>query len=63
MRGEIVIMDNAFSTLFSPIDLGPRRLKNRICCSAHADSLAIDGMPRERTIRYYELKAGGVPGS
>ena len=54
-------MDNAFPLLFSPIDLGPRRLKNRICCSAHADSLAEDGMPTERTVRYYELKArGGV---
>ena len=61
MGGEIVIMDNAFPMLFSPIDLGSRRLKNRICCSAHADSLAIDGMPTERTVRYYQLKArGGV---
>jgi 2,4-dienoyl-CoA reductase-like NADH-dependent reductase (Old Yellow Enzyme family)/thioredoxin reductase len=51
----------AFPTLFSPIQLGPRTLKNRICCSAHAESLAEDGMPTERTVRYYELKArGGV---
>lgn len=51
----------AFPTLFSPIDIGPRTMKNRICCSAHADSLAEDGMPTERTLRYYELKArGGV---
>ena len=56
------MMDNAFPMLFSPIDLGSRRLKNRICCSAHADSLAIDGMPTERTVRYYELKARGGAG-
>lgn len=49
----------AFPTLFSPIDIGPRTVKNRICCSAHADSLAEDGMPTERTVRYYELKARG----
>jgi 2,4-dienoyl-CoA reductase-like NADH-dependent reductase (Old Yellow Enzyme family)/thioredoxin reductase len=52
-------MATAFPTLFSPIDIGPRTVKNRICCSAHADSLAEDGMPTERTVRYYELKARG----
>ncbi|MBM4073625.1 MAG: FAD-binding protein [Planctomycetes bacterium] len=50
---------SGFPTLFSPIDIGPRTVKNRICCSAHADSLAEDGMPTERTLRYYELKARG----
>jgi dimethylglycine catabolism A len=57
-----ITMDNAFPTLFSPIDIGPRRVKNRICCSAHADSLAVDGMPTDRTVRYYELKARGGAG-
>ncbi len=52
-------MPTAFPTLFSPIEIGPRTIKNRICCSAHADSLAEDGMPTERTVRYYELKARG----
>lgn len=51
-----------FPRLFSPLDIGPRRVKNRICCSAHADSLAEDGMPTERTVRYYELKARGGAG-
>lgn len=54
-------MQTAFPMLFSPLAVGPRTVKNRICCSAHADSLAVDGMPTERTVRYYELKArGGV---
>jgi 2,4-dienoyl-CoA reductase-like NADH-dependent reductase (Old Yellow Enzyme family)/thioredoxin reductase len=55
-------MAAAFPTLFSPIEIGPRRVRNRICCSAHADSLAEDGMPTERTVRYYELKARGGTG-
>lgn len=52
-------MSTQFATLFSPIAIGSRTVKNRICCSAHADSLAEDGMPTERTVRYYELKARG----
>jgi dimethylglycine catabolism A len=55
-------MENQFPTLFSPIDIGHSSVKNRICCSAHADSLAIDGMPTDRTVRYYELKARGGAG-
>ena len=54
-------MTPPFPTLFSPRKVGPRTVKNRICCSAHAEAMAVDGMPAERTVRYYELKArGGV---
>ncbi|MBI2194141.1 MAG: FAD-dependent oxidoreductase [Planctomycetes bacterium] len=50
-----------FKYLFSPIRVGHVTAKNRICCSAHADALARDGMPDERERRYYEEKArGGV---
>lgn len=50
-----------FAYLFSPIRVGHLTVKNRICCSAHADALAEDGMPAERERRYYEEKArGGV---
>jgi 2,4-dienoyl-CoA reductase-like NADH-dependent reductase (Old Yellow Enzyme family)/thioredoxin reductase len=55
-------MESAFPKLFSPIDIGKQHIKNRICCSAHADSLAENGMPNERTVRYYELKARGGAG-
>jgi len=55
-------MTASFPLLFSPLRMGPRTLKNRICCSAHADALAEDGMPTERTVRYYELKARGGAG-
>jgi 2,4-dienoyl-CoA reductase-like NADH-dependent reductase (Old Yellow Enzyme family) len=50
-----------FEYLFTPIKIGHRMVKNRICCSAHADALAENGMPGERERRYYEEKAiGGV---
>ncbi len=50
-----------FQHLFTPIEIGRRTAKNRICCSAHADALAVDGMPQEAARRYYEEKArGGV---
>jgi len=55
-------METAFPMLFSPVDIGHRKVKNRICCSAHADSLAEDGMPTDRTVRYYQLKARGGAG-
>ncbi len=50
-----------FEHLFTPIKIGSRTIKNRICCSGHADALAEDGMPGIRETRYYEEKAiGGV---
>ena len=50
-----------FAYLFTPVTVGSRSVKNRICCSAHADALAENGMPGERERRYYEEKAkGGV---
>ena len=50
-----------FEHLFTPIRVGHRSVKNRICCSGHADALARDGMPDEVERRYYEEKArGGV---
>lgn len=50
-----------FEYLFTPIQIGHRTVKNRICCSAHADALAENGMPGERERRYHEEKAiGGV---
>ena len=54
-------MATAFPTLFSPLKVGHRTLKNRICCSAHAEAMAEEGMPTERVVRYYQMKArGGV---
>jgi dimethylglycine catabolism A len=55
-------MTNAFPTLFSPQQLGRHLLKNRICMSAHADSLGEQGVPTERALRYYEARARGGAG-
>jgi 2,4-dienoyl-CoA reductase-like NADH-dependent reductase (Old Yellow Enzyme family)/thioredoxin reductase len=55
-------MSSPIPTLFSPIQLGHQTVRNRICCSAHADCLAEEGMPTERTVSYYELKARGGAG-
>jgi len=50
-----------FKHLFTPLQLRHLTVKNRIVSSAHADSLAEDGMPTEKTRRYYEEKVkGGV---
>ena len=50
-----------FQHLFKPIKIGHVTVKNRISCSAHADALAVNGMPDDRERRYYEEKArGGV---
>ena len=50
-----------FEQLLTPIQIGSRTVKNRICCSGHADALAEDGMPGDRERQYYEAKAvGGV---
>jgi 2,4-dienoyl-CoA reductase-like NADH-dependent reductase (Old Yellow Enzyme family) len=50
-----------FQYLYTPIRIGNRTVRNRICCSAHADALADDGMPGDVERRYYEEKArGGV---
>ena len=55
-------MESQFPNLFSPIEIGNRSIKNRICCSAHADSLSVDGMPGEAVVKYYEQKAQGGAG-
>ncbi|MEE3328576.1 MAG: FAD-dependent oxidoreductase [Myxococcota bacterium] len=50
-----------FKYLFTPMSVGHLEVKNRICCSGHADALAVDGLPQEVERRYYEEKArGGV---
>jgi len=54
-------MSEPFPLLFSPQRLGSLTLANRICLSAHAESLCEGGVPTERAVRYYEARArGGV---
>jgi mycofactocin system FadH/OYE family oxidoreductase 2 len=55
-------MTTLYPLLFSPLRLGSLTLKNRICMSAHADSLGEQGLPTERAVRYYEARARGGAG-
>ncbi len=51
-----------FDMLFSPMNIGPMTVKNRVVMNAAEFSLGqTDGTPTERMIRYYEARAkGGV---
>jgi mycofactocin system FadH/OYE family oxidoreductase 2 len=52
-------MAHAFRSLFTPIQLGPLTLKNRIYSSGHAEAMAEGGRPTERLARYHEAKGRG----
>ncbi len=52
-------MASELRSLFSPIQVGRLRLKNRIYSSAHAEAMAEGGRPGERLRRYHEAKARG----
>ncbi len=50
-----------YPRLFSPLDLGPVRLKNRLVFSAHLTNYAEGGLPSAQHAAYYERRAqGGV---
>ncbi len=51
-----------FPRSFLPQKLGRHLLKNRICVSAHAESLGEEGVPKERALRYYEARIQGGAG-
>jgi len=48
--------------LFSPLDIGPVRLANRIVSSGHDTVMAEDGLPGDRLIAYHEARARGGAG-
>ncbi|GAH70323.1 unnamed protein product, partial [marine sediment metagenome] len=52
-------MVTEFKYLFSPIDVGPMRLRNRIVSAPHTDCFAKDNMYDEREIYYQVEKAKG----
>ena len=50
-----------FPTLFSPIDLGPTRVRNRIVSTGHDTVMAHDGHVTDRLVAYHAARAkGGV---
>jgi len=52
-------MARRFPRLFSPLKLGPHRLKNRIVFGAHTANMAVEGLPTGRHVAYYEERAIG----
>jgi 2,4-dienoyl-CoA reductase (NADPH2) len=51
-----------YPLLFSPLQIGPRMLKNRIVFSAHLTNYAVDGRPSAQHAAYYEARARGGAG-
>ncbi|WP_029089394.1 FAD-dependent oxidoreductase [Brevibacterium album] len=55
-------MSSLFPHLFSPLDLGPLRLRNRIVSSGHDTMLAEDGLIGPDLVAYHERRAAGGAG-
>ncbi|MDG2261949.1 MAG: oxidoreductase, partial [Actinomycetota bacterium] len=53
---------DAYPTLFSPIDLGPVRVKNRVVSSGHATRLVEDQIVGPRLLAYHAARAAGGAG-
>ena len=54
-------MSAQFEYLFTPLEIGPITVKNRICYSAHSNFFATDNLPSERQAYYFAERAkGGV---
>ena len=51
-----------YPLLFSPLALGPARVRNRVVFSAHLTNYAEDNRPSERLIAYYRERARGGAG-
>ncbi|MGD9791876.1 MAG: mycofactocin system FadH/OYE family oxidoreductase 2 [Acidimicrobiia bacterium] len=52
----------AYRYLWSPLQLGPVTVRNRIVFSAHLTNYARDGKPTEQHAAYYEARAAGGAG-
>jgi 2,4-dienoyl-CoA reductase (NADPH2) len=51
-----------YPLLFSPANLGPVRVENRIVLTAHLTNFAQDGLPTDQHAAYYEARADGGAG-
>ena len=51
-----------YQFLFTPIRLGPARVRNRVVFSAHLTNFAEDNRPGDRLIEYYRERAKGGAG-
>ncbi|MBT3559305.1 MAG: FAD-dependent oxidoreductase [Rhodospirillales bacterium] len=55
-------MSDKYPTLFTPIKLRHRELRNRIVFGAHTINMGQDGLPKERHFGYYRERARGGAG-
>lgn len=55
-------MSTLFPQLFTPLDVGPVRLRNRIVSSGHDTMLAADGFIGPDLVAYHERRAAGGAG-
>ena len=51
-----------FPTLFSPLELGPITLKNRIFSSGHDTVMVHDGLVTDQLVAYHRARAEGGAG-
>ena len=51
-----------FDRLFSPLEIGPVEIKNRIQITPHEQQYLEDGLPSETMINYYLERAKGGAG-
>ncbi|MCH7550202.1 MAG: NAD(P)-binding protein, partial [Proteobacteria bacterium] len=55
-------MRQAFEHLLSPLQVGSKRLRNRVLISAHVPRLAVDNLPSPAYVAYHRVRAGGGAG-
>lgn len=55
-------MAQAFEHLLSPLQVGPKRLRNRVLISAHVPRLAVDNLPSPAYVGYHRARARGGAG-
>ena len=55
-------MGPAFPNIFSPLDVGPTRLKNRIFSTGHMTVMLENGFPSDAMVAYHKARAEGGAG-
>jgi 2,4-dienoyl-CoA reductase-like NADH-dependent reductase (Old Yellow Enzyme family) len=56
------MLENGYPNLFSPVQLGNKTIKNRICFSPHGTGMAVDGKISDYHIHYHGTRAAAGVG-